>query len=185
MHATTKAVKVWKVQLTNPTKALDMLNSADTKEHNPTNVETLQSIDTDTELKLNALRDSAQKISNESIDRFRSNTASLKEIVNNNKQDMKEFLYERLKIISDALRSFNIGYAEGKAKGYEDGLSKSPEDIFQEVVLPIKAKVNEHVKRAINNNSNTDSKSVVTDTSSVGATNVASTEKPGSVVSPS
>jgi len=142
------AISVWKLQLGNPDAAVRKLNGEEEKkpstddllskglaEINPRNIEKLQN--------------SATDVASSAVDRFKTNTREAKKLVEDNKEEAKEFVYDRLKIMSDALRSFNAGYQEGKSVGQADAMSKSPEELYTDIVQPLQEKISKHVEDVV------------------------------------
>lgn len=149
------AVKVWKLQLRNPDAAIKILNgeSDNDKEKGSTGSDLVEKglAELKNPENVEKLQKTATSIASTAVENFKNNTKEAKRLVEDNKEDAKEFVYDRLKIMSDALRNFNLGYQEGKAQGQADAMSKSPEELYADIVHPLQQKISRHVEDVVKN----------------------------------
>lgn len=150
-----QAYKLWKLQITTPSKASEIIENF--------GKEKASNVTSEFDEELNKLTENMKKISekdvatktNELGENFKKNTKDTIQIFQENKENMKEFAYDRLKIMSDALRAFNQGYQEGKTLGENEALEKSPEELYDDVISkPLQDKLNktmENLKKAADN----------------------------------
>jgi hypothetical protein len=145
------AVEVWKLQLRNPDAAIRKLKgeSVEGKKQGSDGLLSKGLAEINNPENMEKLQKSATDVASAAVDRFKTNTREAKRLVEDNKEDAKEFVYDRLKIMSDALRSFNAGYQEGKSTGQADAMSKSPEELYTDIVQPLQQKLSKHVEDVV------------------------------------
>ena len=154
------AFKLWKLQIINRDEASHVIENFG-KETNTKNDNSNDPNEVNQEfLKIadniqNMTKDDITNKTNDINKNFKKNTKDTLQIYHDNKENMKEFTYDRLKIMSDALRAFNEGYQEGKTIGENEALEKSPEELYDDVLSkPIQDKINnamKNIKKATDN----------------------------------
>ncbi len=142
------ARRIWKLQLTNPQEAIRQIEAKGKEEKGE---DTLrqgleEAISPES---IEKFQETAADVASGAAERFKKNSKDAAQIFSENKEDAKEFVYDRLKIMSDALRSFNAGYQEGKAVGQEDALQKSPEELYSDIVQPLQKSFSEKMSEAV------------------------------------